>query len=205
MNLDALSAEIVLGLLVVGLAYIKIGVVLAVLQKGLSGGTGLPPYGLTAALALLFSALAMAPVAERSSTALAEARGRKAPQREVWAAGTEPLRAFLAEHTPGRERAAVLDLAQRVRRTDERKALLDRDLVVLLSAFALAQMREAFQIGFLLLLPFLLLDLLVASLLQGFSLPGISATTVALPFKLLLFVLCDGWHLLLRGLLLGYV
>jgi type III secretion protein R len=197
--LDTLPGVLPLLLLVavLGAAAVKIGVVLAVLRQGL-GLPGVPPAAVTAVLALLLSAVVMAPVAERSLLAM---KGR--PEGAL-AAGAEPLREFLKQHTPQRERAAVLELARRVRAPADRAAVSDADLAVLAPAFVLAELKLAFQLGFLLLLPFLVLDLLVASLIQGFSLPGLDARAVALPFKLLLFVVCDGWHLLARGLILGY-
>lgn len=187
------------GLLLLGgvllLAYVKIGVVLAVLRRGLGG---IPPAGLTALLALLLSWLAMAPLAERCQQAMA-ALPAAAPATERVEAGLGPLRTFLAGHTPEREKAAVKDLVARLRGSAPGPELPGQ-----LVAYALAELRVAFQAAFVLLLPFLLIDLLCASLLGGLLLPGLSARAVALPFKLLLFVACDGWQLLTRGLLTAY-
>ena len=86
----------------------------------------------------------------------------------------------------------------------DRAAIGDRDLLVLAPAFVIAELRAAFQVGFLLLLPFLVLELVVASLLTALGMHSLDARSVALPFKLLLFVLADGWHLLARGLIESY-
>jgi len=179
------------------LAYVKIGVVLAVLRRGLGG---IPPAALTAVLALLLSWLAMAPLAERCQQAMA-ALPPAAPQSERLEAGLAPLRAFLSQHTPDRERASLQELVQRLRGAAAPAA---PELPTLLVGYALAELRVAFQLAFVLLLPFLLIDLLCSSLLSGLLLPGLSARAVALPFKLLLFVACDGWQLLTRGLLTAY-
>jgi flagellar biosynthetic protein FliP len=188
------------------LAYVKLSVVLAVLRRGLGG---IPPASLTALLALLLSAFAMAPLAERCQKALmkapAPAQGLSPAQVD---AGLLPLREFLSQHTPRRELEAVQELALRLDPASPQLAPpqvgAQLTLPSLLVAFSLSELRLAFQIAFVLLLPFLLIDLLCASLLSGLVLPGLPARAVALPFKLLLFVTCDGWQLLLRGLLSGY-
>jgi type III secretion protein R len=95
--------------------------------------------------------------------------------------------------------ALTQKLAQKQRTTIE-----PDELPVLLAAFLLGELRTAFQLAFVLLLPFLVLDLLAALILSGLQLGGLSVRSVTLPFKLLLFLVCDGFTLLYRGLLLGY-
>ena len=80
----------------------------------------------------------------------------------------------------------------------------ETDLLVLTPAFVTSELKEAFSIGFLLFIPFLILDILVANVLLSLGMHMLSPTTISLPFKLLLFVLVDGWALLTRGLVLGY-
>ena len=77
--------------------------------------------------------------------------------------------------------------------------------MVIVPAFLSSELRRAFEIGFLLFIPFLVVDLVIANLLAGLGMQMLSATSVSLPFKLLLFVLADGWQLLLRGLVESYV
>jgi type III secretion protein R len=86
----------------------------------------------------------------------------------------------------------------------ERAGLSDRDFMVLAPAFVLSELTEAFLIGFLLFVPFLVVDMLVANLLLALGMQMLSPNTVSLPFKLLLFVLVDGWRLLAQGLIGGY-
>ncbi len=186
------------------LAYLKIGVVLAVLRRGLGG---IPPASLTALLALLLSGLAMAPLCERCQKAWLGAHSSKDAQATVFTrlqAGTAPLREFLLKHTPVREQMSVQELARQLDKAAAAAPIEQPGIFTLLVAFALSELRVAFQIAFLLLLPFLLIDLLCASLLSGLLMPGLSARAVALPFKLLLFVACDGWQVLARGLLSAY-
>ena len=192
---------LLLAVLAVGLAFIKLSVVLAVLRRGLGGGV--PPTPVIALLALLLATLAMAPTAEQCQRLIASLPAT-ATAEEVLHTGSAPLREFLQRHTPPREQQAVLDLAQRLAPpTPERPAPTLDQLTVLAPAFAVSELRAAFLLGFGLLLPLLLIDLLCAVLLAGLDLGALSPRAVALPFKLLLFVLCDGWHLLLRALLLG--
>ena len=199
---DWLSPALLLlgGVLLLG--YIKLSVVLAVLRRGLSG---IPPASLTALLALLLSGFAMAPLYERCDRAMRDAPA-SATQTERVQAGLAPLREFLQRHTPAREQATVKELSLRINPQLQaaQNQQTEASLPSLLVGFALSELRAAFQIAFVLLLPFLLIDILCASLLGGLLLPGLSARAVALPFKLLVFVLCDGWQLLSRGLLTAY-
>lgn len=207
---------VLLGGLAVALAFIKISVVLAVLRRGLGGGV--PPASVLALLALLLATLAMVPTIERGQRAVADLPATAAPA-ELLQAGSAPLREFLQRHTPSREQQAVRELAARLAPRAESPAQPapaatissssgagpgPDALTVLAPAFALSELRAAFLLGFGLLLPLLLIDLLCAVLLSGLDLYGLSPRAVALPFKLLLFVLGNGWQLLLRGLLLGY-
>jgi type III secretion protein R len=75
---------------------------------------------------------------------------------------------------------------------------------VLIPAFVVSELTEAFQIGFIIFLPFLVIDMVVSNILMALGMQMLSPTTISLPFKLLLFVLVDGWHLLTQGLVLGY-
>ena len=187
--------------LAVALVFIKLSIVLAVLRRGLGG---VPPAPVVALLALLLATLAMAPTAERCQKAIT-GLPPTASAEEVLQAGGAPLREFLQRHTPPREQQAVLDLALRLAPpTPDRPAAKIDQLTVLAPAFALSELRVAFLLGFGLLLPLLLIDLLCAVLLSGLDLGALSPRVVALPFKLLLFVLVNGWQLVLRALLLGY-
>lgn len=205
---------VLLPLLLVGglllLGFIKISVVLAVLRKGIGGG--IPSGLLVWALSLLFAGVAMLPVIERSTQALSQLPS-DASSEALLSASSEPVRAFLRAHTPQREQQLMLQLTTRLRQRSSAQPSVQApmvspvqatDLQVLLPAFAISELRVAFLLGVLLLLPFLLIDLLCAVLLSGLSLGSLSPRAVALPFKLLLFVLCDGWHLLIRSLLLGF-
>ena len=119
-------------------------------------------------------------------------------------AGKEPLRAFLIDHSSNAERAFFLKSAQRLLPPARRGDLSVDDFIVVVPAFTVSELTAAFQIGFLIFLPFLIIDLVVANILLALGMMMMSPTTVSLPFKLLLFVLIDGWAKLVHGLVLTY-
>ncbi|HVI59418.1 MAG TPA: EscR/YscR/HrcR family type III secretion system export apparatus protein [Luteimonas sp.] len=119
-------------------------------------------------------------------------------------AGKEPLRAFLLQHSHDAERAFFLKSAQRLLPPAQQGQLTVNDFLVVVPAFTVSELTAAFQIGFLIFLPFLVIDLVVANILLALGMMMLSPTTVSLPFKLLLFVLIDGWAKLVHGLVLTY-
>lgn len=175
----------------VAVAFIKFAVVLAVLQRAF-GAAAVPPPSVTAVLALLFALFVTAPVLTRAWAAPSAARA------------AEPVRDWLGKHAPAREKQSFFELQRQLRPAAERDAVAENDLVVLAPAFATAELKSAFEIGFLLFLPFLVIELLVSTVLTSLGMTSLAPELVSLPFKLLLFVAADGWHLLFRGLVLGY-
>ncbi|MBB1473355.1 EscR/YscR/HrcR family type III secretion system export apparatus protein [Luteimonas sp. MC1782] len=119
-------------------------------------------------------------------------------------AGKEPLRGFLINHSNDAERAFFLRSAQRLMPAERRDELDVDDFIVVVPAFTVSELAAAFQIGFLIFLPFLVIDLVVANILLALGMMMLSPTTISLPFKLLLFVLIDGWAKLVHGLVLTY-
>jgi type III secretion protein R len=91
-----------------------------------------------------------------------------------------------------------------MRKPEDRESLKPEDFQILIPAFVISELSEAFQIGFVIFLPFLVIDMVVANVLLSLGMFQLSPITVSLPFKLLLFVLVDGWYLIARGLILGY-
>ena len=186
-------------------SFLKIVVVLSITRSAI-GAPQVPPNTALTGLALVLTALVMAPVGERALDAM-----RAGPPDTGVAAtlarlerGAEPLRGFLVRFARADDRAAFLDVAARLRGPGLAPPG-DADLAVLAPAFVVSELRRAFTIGFLVFLPFLVVDLLAANVLLALGLSQLSPTTVALPFKLILFVAVDGWKLLARGLVLGYL
>ena len=122
----------------------------------------------------------------------------------MFEAGKEPLRGFLIQHSKDAERSFFLRSAQSLLPPERRDALTVDDFIVVIPAFTVSELTAAFQIGFLIFLPFLIIDLVVANILLALGMMMMSPTTVSLPFKLLLFVLIDGWAKLVHGLVLTY-
>jgi type III secretion protein R len=197
-------------------SFVKVAVVLSIL-KGALGTPQVPPGQVVTGLALILTLFIMAPTAERMFRAVeptlatrAAAADLSSPQSVALLAtmadrAKEPLREFLLKHSAPRDRGTFLGLAQRLRTPAERAGLADRDLQVVVPAFLTAELRRAFEIGFLLFVPFLIIDLVISNLLLALGMHMLSPTTVSLPFKLLLFVIADGWALLMRGLIESYV
>ena len=193
-------------------SFVKIAVVFSILRNAL--GTGQVPSGMIiTALAMILSVYVMSPVGQEIAEAAGPASARLSSQLkagntdalfEVVDKGKEPLRKFLDRNAGAREKQLFLDLARRVRPADKRQDIQATDLLVLLPSFLISELTEAFQIGFLVFIPFLVIDMVVANVLLALGMHMLSPTTVSLPFKLLLFVLVDGWYLLARALVLGY-
>jgi type III secretion protein R len=196
-------------------SFVKIAVVLSIL-KGALGTPQVPPSQVITGLALILTLYVMAPTAERMFKAaendLARGSGVELLSGEGVEAlsvaaskAKEPLREFLVKHTSARDRALFHGLSLRMRGAAEQASVSERDFLVIVPAFLSAELRRAFEIGFLLFIPFLVIDLVVANLLVALGMNLLSPASVSLPFKLLLFVVVDGWQLLLRGLIQSYV
>src|SRR3546814_2881388 len=114
----------------------------------------------------------------------------------------EPLRAFLLQHSSHAERAFFLRSAQRLLPPSQRGDITADHFLVVVPAVTVSELTAAFQIGFLIFLPFLVTDMAVANILLALGMMMLSQTTIALPFTLLLFVLIDGWSRMLNGVVL---
>lgn len=196
-------------------SFVRIAVVLSILKSAL-GTPQIPPTQVVTGLALILTMYVMAPTGERIYQAvqpiLGKATGAELLSGESLDAleagierGREPLREFLLKQAAPRDRALFHGMALRMRGVEERKAVSDRDFLVIVPAFLVSELRRAFEIGVLIFIPFLVIDMVVANLLLALGMHMLSPTTVSLPFKLLLFVLADGWQLVLRGLVESYV
>jgi type III secretion protein R len=199
------AAALVPVLLVSLTSFLKITVVLSILRSAL-GAPQVPPSTAVTGLALVLTLAVMAPVAEASwaaVTARPTAPGAGGAL-EAGARALAPLKAFLGRLARPDDREAFLDLARRLRPPGRAEEVGQDDLAVLAPAFMVSELRRAFTIGFLVFLPFLVVDLVVANVLLALGLTQLSPTSVALPLKLLLLVAVDGWRLLARGLALAY-
>ncbi len=201
------GAAIVPFLAVVATSFIKIAVVLMLVRNAL-GVQQIPPNMALNALAIILSGYVMAPVFVQTYTILQEGQFRFSDLtglQEAFTASKGPLVDFLEKHADDRERNFFLK-ATRDLWPAELAAQVDRNnIVVLLPAFTVSQLREAFEIGFLLYLPFIVIDLIVSNILLALGMMMVSPLTISLPFKLFLFVMADGWSRLILGLVKTYV
>jgi type III secretion protein R len=187
-------------------SFSKIAVVLS-LARSAMGTQQAPPTIILTGLAAVLTGHIMAPVMERMYDE-GQAVYREADSGAQWLSAAarvaEPLRAFLVKHGSAEERARFLDLARELRPPEDADTVHEEDLFVIIPAFVITELKEAFQIGFLIFLPFLVLDMIIANVLLALGMQSLSPSQVSLPFKILLFVAVDGWALLARGLILGY-
>jgi len=188
-------------------SFTKIVVTLSLLRNAL-GLQQVPPNIVLNGLALILSLYVMYPVGQQMQDAIVANPAPAGTESRLMAAmnaGKEPLRDFLIKHSDPRERSFFLKTAQRVGNPAHAAEMSDRDFVVVIPSFVVKELSLAFQIGFLIFLPFLVIDLVISNILLAMGMMMLSPTTISLPFKLLLFVLVDGWVKLSHGLVLSYV
>lgn len=185
-------------------SFLKIVVVLSIARSAI-GAPQVPPNSAVTGLALVLTAVVMAPVGERALAAMREGQRERGLAAAVGQLerGAEPLRLFLGRFARADDRAVFLDVARRLRAPSAAEPC-EEDFAVLAPAFVVSELRRAFTIGFLVFVPFLVVDLVVSNVLLALGLTQLSPTSIALPFKLLLFVAVDGWKVLARALALSY-
>jgi type III secretion protein R len=189
-------------------AFVKISTVLQIVKSAI-GAQSVPSNTVVMALATALTVIAMAPVGQRILDRVAPLTVGKQPDTTVLIqkgldAVVEPMRDFLKVNASSKERARFFAVTKNARPEAERSKVTADDLSVLVPAFVVTELTEAFAIGFLLYLPFLVVDLVVANVLLALGMQMLSPTQVSLPFKLLLFVAIDGWGLLAQALVSGY-
>jgi type III secretion protein R len=190
-------------------AFVKIATVLQIV-RGAIGAQSVPSTSVIMALSGALTLVAMAPVGDRIVGRVTPLfSGRDAADtvtlvREGIEAVREPMREFLRANASDKERARFLGVARDSRPTGDRDRVGADDLTVLVPAFVVSELTAAFAIGFLIFLPFLVIDLVVSNVLLALGMQMMSPTQVSLPFKLLLFVAIDGWGLLARSLVASY-
>jgi type III secretion protein R len=187
-------------------SYAKIVVVLGLLRNAL-GVQQVPPNMVLNGIAILVSMYVMAPIGMLAAKTLEGQQLASQPSQaliQAFGAAREPFRAFLVKHTNEREKRFFLRSASVVWPKEEAAQIKEDDLIVLAPAFTLTEMTDAFKIGFLLYIAFIVIDLIIANVLLAMGLNQVTPTNVAIPFKLLLFVVMDGWSTLIHGLVMSY-
>ena len=201
-------------------SFTKIVVVISLLRNAL-GLQQTPPNVVINGLAIILSIYVMYPVildtfdlvnaAPSSTTSAPASTGSGGGDKmtvdrlvQMITVGKEPLRKFLIKHSHQREREFFLESAKRMLPPQQQSGLTSDDFIVVMPAFTVSELTAAFQIGFLLFLPFVVIDLIVSNILLALGMMMLSPTMVSLPFKLLLFVILSGWAKLIHGLVLTY-
>ncbi|KLD76402.1 EscR/YscR/HrcR family type III secretion system export apparatus protein [Xanthomonas hyacinthi] len=187
-------------------SYTKIVVVLGLLRNAI-GVQQVPPNMVLNGIALIMSCFVMAPVGMEAMRIARGGGGTAAGANQVLVmmdAARQPFKRFLLAHTREREKAFFIHSARQIWPKEQADALKPDDLIVLAPAFTLTELTDAFRIGFLVYLAFVVVDLVIANALMALGLSQVTPTNVAIPFKLLLFVALDGWSTLLHGLVLTY-
>jgi len=188
---------IIPALIVSSTSFLRIVIVLAMVRHAF-GMPQTPPNVVLTSLALFMSAFLMGPTLEQvNSQALQPFLDGRAGVQETLERGSDPLRTFMLRNT----REQDIEMVYRISRTPLPASAQDVAMLKLIPAFMLNELRVAFTIGFVILLPFLLIDLVVSSILLSLGMMMVPPSTISLPIKVLMFVLIDGWGLVLEGLL----
>lgn len=211
----------------VATSYLKIVVVMSLIRNAL-GIQSIPPNMVVNALAMVLSFYILAPTCSASWDIIKkefEARNTPGIQQtsapatpaaatsrqfdfdtDAIARGAEPFREFLSLHTSDRERAFFVHTAERLwaKEPDTPANVDPESFYILLPSFCVSELTKAFEIGFLVYLPFIAIDIIVSNILLAMGMMMVSPVTISLPFKLLLFVMVNGWTLLIQGLVRGY-
>jgi flagellar biosynthetic protein FliP len=160
-----------------------------------------PPGQLLVAIAVLLTAVVMAPVLnDANRTAVAPYFRGEISQVDAYKLGIVPFRGFMLANTRDQDLAMFAELSN----VAEVESIEDLPIAVVVSAFVTSELRTAFQIGFVIYVPFVVIDLIVASVLMSMGMFMLPPVMVSLPFKLLLFVLADGWSLVAQNLVAGF-
>lgn len=205
-NETSTAVRILLGLTVLSLApailmsmtsFVRIVIVLSMLRHAL-GMQETPPNTVIISLSLFLTLFTMAPVFQEVNTAALQPymAGRLSSDVAVQTA-IKPLREFMVRQTREQDLALMVELAK----AEQPRTIDDINIIQLIPAYMLSELRAAFQIGFVIFLPFLLVDLIVSGVLMSLGMMMVPPASISLPIKVLMFVLIDGWSLVVRSLL----
>jgi flagellar biosynthetic protein FliP len=181
-------------------SFTRIVIVLSMLRSAI-GTPSIPPNQVIVGLSLILTFFIMSPVYKQiDEQALQPYQAQQIDQKTAFERAIKPVREFMFKQTREKDLALFVEISK-----SERPATLDDiDTMVLLPAFVLSELRAAFVMGFIIYIPFLVIDMVVSSVLLSMGMMMLPPSLVSLPFKLLLFVMVDGWYLLTRSLVLSF-
>lgn len=193
-------------LLITTTAFLKTVIVLMITRNAI-GVQQVPPSMAVYAIALMLSAYVMAPTLQAMTGPASEMINGKssAAATESIARVVEPLRLFMVKRTKEDDRAAFREKAQKLWPPEQAAKATKEDFFIVVPAFMISEIQAGFEMGFLVYIPFLVIDLIVSNLLLALGMQMMSPTTVSLPLKLFLFVVVDGWGKLLHAILDTYI
>jgi len=188
------------GILIVMTSFTRIVVVLSLLRSAIGMQTT-PPNSVMISLALFLTAFIMSPVLEKSyQDGIQPLIDQKITEDVAFDRTTAPLRGFMLQNV----READLKLFSDIAKTGPYASKDDVPLRIVIPSFLISELRRAFEIGFLLFVPFLIIDMVVASILMSMGMMMLPPVTISLPFKIIFFVLVDGWYLVAGSLVRSY-
>ena len=187
-------------ILVMTTAFIRIVVVLGFLRNALST-QNVPPNQVVVALSLFLTFYIMAPYwSEANENGIQPYLAGRITQEEALKNTVAPLREFMFKQTRESDLALFVNLSQAERPNSPE----DVSTFTLIPAYVISELKTAFQIGFMVYIPFIVIDMIVASTLMSMGMMMLPPTMISLPFKILLFVMVDGWHLLIKSLIMSF-
>jgi len=187
-------------ILILMTCFTRIVIVLGFVRTALATNQ-MPPTQVLVGLALFMTLFVMSPViGEVNKTAVQPYLQGEITQSEALDQAAKPIKEFMLKQTREKDLLLFLEYSQA-----EKPSNVDEvPLTALIPAFAISELKTAFQMGFMIFIPFLVIDMVVASILMGMGMMMLPPVMISLPFKILLFVLVDGWHLVVRSLLLSF-
>lgn len=187
-------------ILIMMTSFTRIVVVLSFVRTALATQS-MPPNQVLIGLSLFLTFFVMSPVlAQVHETALQPYMNEEITQTEALDAAVIPMKEFMAKHTREKDLGLFLKYAGE----SKPNSIQDISLATLVPAFMISELKTAFQIGFMIFIPFLVIDMVVASTLMAMGMMMLPPVMISLPFKILLFVLVDGWHLVVKSLLISF-
>ena len=181
-------------------SFTRIAIVLSVLRQAI-GTQSMPPNQIIIGLALFLTFFIMTPVWQTvHQEALRPYLDNQISQGEAFERAIIPVRTFMFKQTREKDLAMMIDVAKRPRPRNMQEVATS----VLIPSFIISELKTAFQMAFMLYVPFLIIDMVVASVLLSMGMMMLPPVMVSLPFKLMLFVLADGWHLIVGSLVKGF-
>ena len=191
------------GLLIMVTCFTRFVIALSFLRAGLGLQTT-PANLILISLALFMTFYVMGPTFDKAwHGGVQPLMEKKITEQEAYSRITTPFRAFMRSNVRDKDLKMFTELASESLRPKQEDA--EVDLRVLIPAFMISELRRAFEIGFLIVLPFLVIDMIVATLTMSMGMMMLPPTVISLPFKVLFFVLIDGWNLLIGGLIRSFV